>query len=117
METDIFERDPEATCAALGPLLLDGRRERIDEVIADPQVAARGMMVEQDHPTLGKVRLPNLPFRFSDCDTSPRSVAPMLGQHNREVASRLGYTPAEIDALIADGVLYAEPAVESPQPA
>jgi len=34
METDIFERDPEATCAALGPLLLDGRRERIDEVIA-----------------------------------------------------------------------------------
>src|SRR5882762_3616941 len=31
---DIFVRDPEATCAALGPLLLDGRRERIDEVIA-----------------------------------------------------------------------------------
>jgi tRNA (guanosine-2'-O-)-methyltransferase len=30
---DIFERDPEATCAALGPLLLDGRRERIDEVV------------------------------------------------------------------------------------
>jgi tRNA (guanosine-2'-O-)-methyltransferase len=33
-EGNIFERDPEATCAALGPLLLDGRRERIDEVIA-----------------------------------------------------------------------------------
>jgi len=31
---DLFERDPEATCAALGPLLLDGRRERIDEVVA-----------------------------------------------------------------------------------
>jgi tRNA (guanosine-2'-O-)-methyltransferase len=33
-ELDLFERDPEATCAALGPLLLDGRRERIDEVVA-----------------------------------------------------------------------------------
>jgi tRNA (guanosine-2'-O-)-methyltransferase len=30
---DIFERDPQATCEALGPLLLDGRRERIDEVV------------------------------------------------------------------------------------
>jgi len=33
-DPDLFERDPEATCAALGPLLLDGRRERIDEVVA-----------------------------------------------------------------------------------
>jgi tRNA (guanosine-2'-O-)-methyltransferase len=30
---DLFERDPHATCEALGPLLLDGRRERIDEII------------------------------------------------------------------------------------
>jgi crotonobetainyl-CoA:carnitine CoA-transferase CaiB-like acyl-CoA transferase len=86
--------------------------QRIDEVIADPQVAARGMIVEQDHPLLGKIRLPDLPFRFSDCDTSPRSVAPLLGQHNRDVAARLGYSSGEIEALVADGVLYAEPAVE-----
>ena len=47
---------------------------------------ARGMVVEQDHPLLGKIKLPNLPFRFSDCDTTPRSPAPLLGQHNREIA-------------------------------
>ena len=29
------------------------------------------MVVEQEHPVLGKVQLPNLPFRFSDCDTTP----------------------------------------------
>jgi shikimate dehydrogenase len=34
----------------------------------------------------GKVQLPNLPFRFSECDTSPRSVAPLMGQHNRDIA-------------------------------
>jgi len=85
--------------------------QRIDEVIADPQVRARGMIVEQDHPVLGRVQLPNLPFRFSESDTSPTSVAPLLGQHNREVAAKLGYSQADIDAMVRDGVLYAEEAV------
>jgi crotonobetainyl-CoA:carnitine CoA-transferase CaiB-like acyl-CoA transferase len=102
-----------ACCAALDAAEVPcAPVQRIDEVVADPQVAARGMMVEQDHPLLGKVHLPNLPFRFSDCDTSPRAVAPLLGQHNRDVASRLGYSNAEIDALVAAGVLYAESAIE-----
>ncbi len=85
--------------------------QRIDEVLADPQIQARGMIVEQDHPVLGRIRMPNLPFRFSDCDTSPRSTAPLLGQHNRAIAAKLGYAPADIDAMVADGVLYAEAAV------
>lgn len=81
----------------------------IDEVIEDPQTKARGMIVEQDHPVLGRIRLPNLPFRFSDCDTGPRSPAPFIGQHNREIAERLGYHDADVDAMVRDGVLYAEP--------
>ena len=68
--------------------------QRIDEVLADPQIIARGMIVEQDHPVLGKIRMPNLPFRFSECDTSPKSVAPLMGQHNREIAAKLGYSAA-----------------------
>ena len=85
--------------------------QNIDAVLADPQVAARGMIVEQDHPVLGKVRLANIPFRFSDCDVTPRTVAPLLGQHNREIAARLGFSPADIEAMVKDGVLYAEEAV------
>ena len=85
--------------------------QRIDEVLADPQTIARGMVVEQDHPVLGRVKLPNLPYRFSDCDTSPRSPAPLLGQHNRAIAEGLGYNRAAIDAMAEDGVLYAEEAV------
>lgn len=85
--------------------------QRIDEVLADPQLQARGMIIEQDHPVLGRVRLPNLPFKFSDCDTSPRSAAPLMGQHNREIAAQLGFSPAEVDAMVHDGVLYAEEAV------
>ena len=85
--------------------------QNIDEVLADPQIVARGMVVEQEHPVLGKIRMPNLPFRFSECDTSPKSVAPLMGQHNRDIAGKLGYAQAEIDAMVRDGVLYAEEAV------
>jgi crotonobetainyl-CoA:carnitine CoA-transferase CaiB-like acyl-CoA transferase len=85
------------------------RVQRIDEVLADPQIAARGMVIEQQHPVLGTVKLPNLPFRFSECDTTCRTPAPLLGQHNREVASMLGFSPGEIDAMARDGALYSEP--------
>ena len=92
--------------------LLDGidvpcaKVQRIDEVIADPQIQARGMIVEQEHPRYGTLRLPDLPFRFSACDTTIREVAPDLGQHNVEVAQSLGFTPAEIDSMQTDGVLF-----------
>ena len=84
--------------------------QRIDQVLADPQVQARNMIVEQQHPVLGAVKLANVPFKFSDCDASVRTAAPLLGQHNREVAAQLGFSAAEIDAMIDDGVLYAEEA-------
>lgn len=84
--------------------------QRIDEVIADPQIQARGMVMEQQHPRHGTLRLPNLPFRFSGCDTTIRQVAPDLGQHNADVAARLGYGADEIAAMQADGVLFSKPA-------
>ena len=90
--------------------------QTIDKVLADPQTLARGMVVEQDHPLLGKIRLPNLPFNFSDCDTSPCGPAPLLGQHNREIAASLGYSAQEIDTLVKEGVLYAEEAVNRIRP-
>lgn len=86
--------------------------QRIDEVLADPQIIARGMVVEQDHPVLGKVKLPNLPFRFSEVDTTQTVPAPLMGQHNRPIAAGLGYSDSAIEAMERDGVLYAEPAVK-----
>ncbi|WP_280151854.1 CoA transferase [Piscinibacter sp. XHJ-5] len=80
--------------------------QRIDEVLADPQIQARGMVVEQQHPRFGTLRLPNLPFRFSDCDTTIRRLAPDLGQHNAEVAAALGFGAEEIEAMQAEGVLF-----------
>ena len=86
--------------------------QRIDEVVADPQIRARGMLFEQEHPVLGRITMPNVPFKFSDVDVTPRRPAPLLGEHNREIlATTLGYSGAEVEALERDGVLYAETAV------
>ena len=84
--------------------------QRIDEVINDPQIQARGMVLEQQHPRYGTLRLPNLPFRFSDCDTTApmKQVAPDMGQHNAQIARTLGYSEADIQAMQADGVLFSK---------
>jgi crotonobetainyl-CoA:carnitine CoA-transferase CaiB-like acyl-CoA transferase len=66
------------------------------------------MLVEQEHPVLGKVTLPDLPFRFSDCDTTVRKPALLLGEDNRRIAASLGFSKESIDAMARDGVLYAE---------
>ena len=84
--------------------------QRIDEVLADPQIQARGMMIEQDHPALGKIRLPNLPFHFSGCDTTVQQVAPELGEHNAEIAASLGLPQDEIESMQRDGVLFSKAA-------
>jgi crotonobetainyl-CoA:carnitine CoA-transferase CaiB-like acyl-CoA transferase len=81
--------------------------QTIDQVLSDPQTLGRGMVVELDHPSAGKIKLPNLPFNFSDCDTAPSGPAPLLGQHNAQIAASLGYTAAQIAQLQSDGVLYA----------
>jgi crotonobetainyl-CoA:carnitine CoA-transferase CaiB-like acyl-CoA transferase len=82
--------------------------QRIDEVLADPQIMARGMIIEQTHPVLGTVRLPSLPLRFSETPITQNVPAPLLGQHNRELAASVGYSDAQISAMETDGVLYAE---------
>ncbi|MDG2384521.1 MAG: CoA transferase [Pirellulaceae bacterium] len=85
--------------------------QTIDQVLTDPQTLERDMVIEQHHPLLGTIKLTNLPFRFSDYDTTPRGPAPLLGQHNHEIASELGYRESQIAEMQQDGVLYAEPDV------
>lgn len=80
--------------------------QTIDQVIADPQIAARGMIIEQEHPELGRIRLPNLPFNFSACEKATPSIAPELGQHNAEIATELGFSEDEIRQMEASGAMF-----------
>jgi formyl-CoA transferase len=59
------------------------------DVFADPHVLAREMVVETDHPTLGRMRTLGSPIKMSDTPLLPGRRAPLLGEHTAEVLSEL----------------------------
>jgi crotonobetainyl-CoA:carnitine CoA-transferase CaiB-like acyl-CoA transferase len=75
------------------------------QVFADPQVLARGMMVETDHPTLGHLRTLGSPIKMSATPPDVSRRAPRLGEHTDEVLTEAGFSNAEIAALRAAGAI------------
>ena len=75
------------------------------DVYADPQVQAREMMVEMDHPTAGRIKNIGVPVKLSETPGSVRSPSPLLGQHTDDVLSDMGCSEDEIAALRAAGVI------------
>jgi len=84
--------------------------QTIAQALADPQIQSRNLLIKQDHPVLGPIMMPTVPFNFSHTQSNTLDIAPDLGQHNHEIASSLGYSDAEIHAMARDGVLYEDPA-------
>ncbi len=79
---------------------------QIDETVRDPHLAARNMFIEVDHPLAGKYKTANNPIKFSLTPTERRTPAPTLGQHSREVLTRiLGLSDAQVDELVNNGVV------------
>lgn len=78
----------------------------LDGVFAEPPVADRDMIVEYDHPQVGKVRLPGNPIKMTGMEGTISKPAPMLGEHTDEVlADLLGLDAATIAALRASGAV------------
>jgi crotonobetainyl-CoA:carnitine CoA-transferase CaiB-like acyl-CoA transferase len=76
-----------------------------EAALADVQLLARGMIVELEHPAAGLVRSIADPMNLSVTPVTYRRPAPMLGEHNREILTELGYRPDEIDQLRQAGVV------------
>ncbi len=77
----------------------------IGEALSHPQTLARGMVVELDHPQAGATRAVGCPIHFSASPDRSSTPAPLLGQHTREVLREFDLPEAEIDALLAEGVI------------
>lgn len=78
----------------------------IGEVFADPQVQHRGMAVEVEHPTAGRIRLPGIPVKFAATPARVQGPPPLLGEHTDAVLRELlGLSEAEVAALRADGAI------------
>jgi CoA:oxalate CoA-transferase len=94
-----------------------GAINTIDQVVEHPQVNARGMIVESEHPVAGKVKLVGIPVKLSETPGSVREPAPLLGQHTEEVLrTYLRMSQAEIGALRQAGVI-GEQITPAPAPA
>jgi crotonobetainyl-CoA:carnitine CoA-transferase CaiB-like acyl-CoA transferase len=77
----------------------------IADVFADPQVLARNMLQEMHHPTLGTIKQTGLPLKFSKTPGGLDRHPPLLGEHNQELLSELGYSEGEIKSLAEKSVI------------
>jgi crotonobetainyl-CoA:carnitine CoA-transferase CaiB-like acyl-CoA transferase len=92
--------DLEAVGVPCGPI------NDIGEVFENPQVKARGVAIDMDHPTAGKVKLVRSPMKLSVTPAEAQLPPPLLGQHTDEVLRELlGRSDTDIAALRAKGVL------------
>ena len=83
-----------------------GPINNLEQVFADPQVQARGMVVEQAHPTAGRVKTVRNPLGFSVSELEYEQAPPTLGEHTRDVlGAMLALSDEEIESLKNDGVI------------
>jgi crotonobetainyl-CoA:carnitine CoA-transferase CaiB-like acyl-CoA transferase len=79
----------------------------LDDVVADPHLAAIGYLKTVEHPSEGTIKSMAVPSEWSDSVPDYRRHAPRLGEHTREVLQEAGFSTEKIDALITAGAAKA----------
>ncbi len=82
-----------------------GKVYDVEEMVRDPQINHRGMIVEAEHPRYGKVRQFGVAIKLSETPGTVRSAAPAPGEHTAAVLKDLGLGPDDIGALRVKGVI------------
>lgn len=77
-----------------------------DQALSDPHVKAREMVVEIDHPIMGKIKSFGSPVKSSGDLTEVRLPPPWLGQHTTDILKSIGKSDHEIDALFSGRVVF-----------
>jgi crotonobetainyl-CoA:carnitine CoA-transferase CaiB-like acyl-CoA transferase len=77
----------------------------VPAALGQPQVAAREMVVEIEHPVAGKLKMLGSPIKLSAQPASIRRPPPTLGQHTDEILAETGLTAREIAGLRERGVI------------
>lgn len=75
------------------------------DIERDPQVAHNGLIAEIEHKRCGPIRVVGIPVRFSKTPGTIRLAPPLVGEHNDEILTDLGYRPADVERFRAEGVI------------
>ncbi len=103
----VFKRRTTAEWVAclLGAGVPAGPIYRMNEVMTDPQVLHREMVVDLEHPRAGRIKVNGVPVKLSETPGAVRMPPPVLGEHTDEVLRGLGVSADELAALRAEGVI------------
>jgi crotonobetainyl-CoA:carnitine CoA-transferase CaiB-like acyl-CoA transferase len=77
---------------------------RREDLFTDPQIAANNLIVECEHPSVGRIRQPRPAARFEKTPAELRSPAPRLGEHTEAVLAELGVSEGERISLRERGI-------------
>ncbi len=77
----------------------------LNETFTNPQVLHRKMMIEIEHPKLGKVRQVGIPVKLSETPGQVRSLGTQIGAHTDEILAEMGYSAEEIERLRCAGAI------------
>lgn len=75
------------------------------QAMQDEHYLAREMVLEMEHPVIGKMKTIGFPSKFSRTPAKIRDPAPLFAQHTNEVLGSLGMSPSELEALRQDGCI------------
>ena len=76
-----------------------------EDLLREPQFQERGFWVEVDHPVVGRATYPGRPALAEDLPWVIRRPAPLLGEHNEEVYTPLGYAKEDLVKLREGGII------------
>ena len=76
------------------------------QILDDPHIKARNMVVEMDHPKIGRMKAMGIPVKSTGELLKIRDAAPWLGQHTHEVLKHAGYGDSDLAKMWSEGVLY-----------
>jgi len=77
----------------------------VSEALSDPQLLARDMILEMDHPTEGRIKQIGIPMRFSETPGAITLTPPGHGEHTIEILGALGYEDEEIKKMEEQGII------------
>lgn len=82
-----------------------GPIQTVDQALEDPQVIARGMITDLEHPTAGPLKVIGCPIKLNRTPAAVRTAPPLLGQHTLEVLQAAGYDDDAIKDMQLSGAI------------